>query len=60
MIPLTIERSSFGRHETFPLRFGWLTKGVAAWLNDSDIFEKEEAIVALGLARIWSRRFVFG
>jgi len=51
MIPLTTERSSFGRHETFPLRFGWLTKGVGAWLRDPDIFEKDEAIVELGVGK---------
>jgi hypothetical protein len=51
MIPLTFERSSFGRHETFPLRFGWLTKGIRAWANDNDIFEKDEAIVELGVGK---------
>ena len=51
MISLITERSSFGRHETFPLRFGWLTKGVGAWLRDPDIFEKDEAIVELGVGK---------
>jgi len=51
MIPLITERSSFGRHETFPLRFGWLTKGVGAWLRDPEIFEKDEAIVELGVGK---------
>jgi hypothetical protein len=51
MIPLTVERSAFGRHETFPLRFGWLTKGIRAWADDPDIFEKDEAIVALGVGK---------
>ncbi len=51
MISLTTEKSSFGRHETFPLRFGWLTKGVGAWLNDPEIFDKDEAIVELGVGK---------
>lgn len=43
--------TSFGRHETFPLRFGWLTKGVQALLADSDIFEQPDAPVRLGVGK---------
>lgn len=42
---------SFGRHETFTLRFGWLTKGFNAWNQDSAIFEKEDATVVLGVGK---------
>lgn len=42
---------SFGRHETFTLRFGWLTKGFKAWCQDSAIFEKDDATVALGVGK---------
>ena len=51
MISLTPERSAFGRHETFPLRFGWLTKGVGAWTENRNVFEEEEAIVKLGVGK---------
>ncbi|MEQ1774598.1 MAG: DUF4007 family protein [Burkholderiales bacterium] len=51
MIPLTPERSAFGRHETFPLRFGWLTKGVGAWLGDPTVFDNDDAIVKLGVGK---------
>ena len=26
---------SFGRHESFPLRFGWITKGLDALAQDA-------------------------
>ena len=42
---------SFGRHETFTLRFGWLTKGFKAWCEDSSIFEKDDATVVLGVGK---------
>ena len=42
---------SFGRHETFTLRFGWLTKGFNAWNQDPAIFEKEDATVVLGVGK---------
>lgn len=51
MIPLTPERSAFGRHETFPLRFGWLTKGFDAWSANRDVFEEDDATVKLGVGK---------
>lgn len=51
MISLTPERSAFGRHETFPLRFGWLTKGFGAWLENRSVFDEEGAIVKLGVGK---------
>jgi len=51
MIPFTTGHSSFGRHETFPLRFGWLTKGVSAWLENPVIFDQEDAIIKLGVGK---------
>ena len=51
MIALNPDRSAFGRHETFPLRFGWLTKGFAAWSEDPNIFEDDAAIVKLGVGK---------
>jgi len=51
MIPLNRDRSAFGRHETFPLRFGWLTKGHQAWCENPDIFEQDDATVTLGVGK---------
>ena len=51
MIPLNRDRSAFGRHETFPLRFGWLTKGHQACRENPDIFEQDDATVTLGVGK---------
>ncbi len=51
MIPLSRERSSFGRHETFHLRFGWLTKGYQAWVENPHVFEQDDATVRLGVGK---------
>jgi hypothetical protein len=45
------DRATFGRHETFALRYGWLTKGFQAALENPKIFESEDAIVLLGVGR---------
>ena len=45
----TGERASFGRHETFALRFGWLTQGVQALSRGQPVFEAEDATVQLGV-----------
>jgi len=42
----------FSGHETFPLRFGWLPKGLRELDKDSDIFFKpEEAMVKFGVGK---------
>ncbi len=51
MIPLNPDRTAFGRHETFPLRFGWLTKGHQAWSENHAVFEQDEATVTLGVGK---------
>lgn len=51
MIVLNPHQSAFGRHETFPLRYGWLTKGFSEWTRNDNLFEEEDAIVALGVGR---------
>lgn len=48
---LNPEKSAFGRHETFPLRYGWLTKGYQAVKKDPKIFESDEATVELGVGK---------
>jgi len=42
---------AFGRHETFALRYAWLPKGFQAVINDSGIFESENATVSLGVGK---------
>lgn len=42
---------AFGRHESFALRFGWLTKGFQAFEKNSDVFSDDDAVVALGVGK---------
>ena len=42
---------SFGRHESFPLRYGWITKGLAALAEDPCVFDREDATVTLGVGK---------
>ena len=44
-------KASFGRHESFPLRFGWITKGLGALKDDPDVFASEDATVTLGVGK---------
>ncbi|KOU49278.1 hypothetical protein ADK56_18475 [Streptomyces sp. MMG1522] len=55
---------SFGRHETFAPRFGWLHKAYMQVKDHSDIFLRDDAPVVLGVGRnmvyamrYWSRAF---
>lgn len=43
------EKIAFGRHETFGLRYGWLTKGYKALEKDKKVFSSENATVELGV-----------
>lgn len=45
------EKTAFGRHETFALRFGWLTKGAQALMSGDSVFEAEDATVRLGVGK---------
>jgi len=46
------KNTAFGRHETFPLRYGWLTKGYKAIIEHPDIFaQPDRAMVKLGVGR---------
>ena len=44
---------AFGRHETFSLRYGWLSKGFQALISmkNYSIFESEDATVILGVGK---------
>lgn len=47
----TGEKTAFGRHETFALRYGWLTKGAQALMSGDPVFEAEDATVRLGVGK---------
>ena len=43
--------ASFGRHESFPLRFGWITKGLRALAANPNVFGRQDATVILGVGK---------
>lgn len=45
------EVTGFGRHETFPLRYGWLTKGFQSSRKNPVVFESDDATVELGVGK---------
>ena len=48
------QKSTFGRHETFPLRYGWLTKAIQTVNKQgfTNIFKQPEAaMIELGLGK---------
>ncbi|MDE0349758.1 MAG: DUF4007 family protein [Gammaproteobacteria bacterium] len=42
---------SFGRSESFPLRFGWIAKGLDEVRLDPSVFVREDATVVLGVGK---------
>jgi hypothetical protein len=50
-VKLNPEKVGFGRHETFHMRFSWLSKGFQAVQQDPLIFDRDEAVVELGVGR---------
>lgn len=51
LTPFDAARSAFGRHETFPLRYSWLTKGFQEFRADRKLFSMEDASVRLGVGK---------
>lgn len=49
----------FSGHETFPLRYQWLTKCVQSVIETPDIFRREDAIVQLGVGKNMVRAIRF-
>ena len=49
--PFTPKKASFGRHETFALRYSWLTKGFQAFNSKNTIFSSEESTIELGVGK---------
>ncbi|GIK53425.1 MAG: hypothetical protein BroJett014_23980 [Planctomycetota bacterium] len=46
-----IEKPTFGGHEKFSFRYGWLKKGVDAAVKDHTIFSRDMALVELGVGK---------
>jgi len=44
-------RARFGRHQTFPMRFSWPTKGFRYWCEGHNIYDHTEPGVALGVGK---------
>ena len=42
---------AFGRHETFALRYSWLSKGFQALERDPAVFDNDDAVVELGVGK---------
>jgi len=51
VIQFSSSKAAFGRHETFPLRFGWLTKGYRAWCENPEVFGQDDPTVVLGVGK---------
>ena len=45
------KKVTFGRHETFQLRYSWLTKGVQEFSKDPHVFTSDDATVKLGVGK---------
>lgn len=50
-MPQQTMKLGFSGHETFPFRYTWLKKGMDAASKDPYIFNKDEAIVELGVGK---------
>lgn len=42
---------AFGRHETFALRYSWLSKGFRAFKKNPSVFESDSATIELGVGK---------
>ncbi len=49
--PESIQSISFSGHESFPLRFAWLTKAVRGVTSDPTLFGSDDAVVRLGVGK---------
>ena len=45
------KQMTFGRHETFALRYAWLTKGFQAFQEDPNVFEPDMGTLCLGVGK---------
>jgi len=49
--PFIPKKAAFGRHETFALRYSWLTKGFQSLQVDPHIFNSDASTVVLGVGK---------
>lgn len=47
----TSQKYKFSGHQTFAFRYGWLEKGVRGLLDHPDLFNREDALVLLGVGK---------
>ncbi|MGZ8556357.1 MAG: DUF4007 family protein [Sulfuricurvum sp.] len=45
------KKASFGRHETFALRYSWITKGFQAFSRNKNVFSSDESTIELGVGK---------
>ncbi len=45
------KKMTFGRHETFALRYAWLTKGFQEFQKNSNVFEPDRGTLRLGVGK---------
>jgi len=45
------KKVSFGRHETFIMRYSWISKGFHEFIQNPNIFSDEDATVTLGVGK---------
>lgn len=57
--PSDILSPTFSGHESFTLRYGWLTKAFQAVFEDPDALSKDDAMVALGVGKNMVRSIRF-
>ena len=48
---LNKKKIGFGRHESFALRYSWLTKGFKSLQQNSNVFVDDDATVTLGVGK---------
>ena len=53
-------KPTFGGHEKFVFRQGWLKKGVDAVNKNPAIFADDQALVTLGVGKTWCVRSAIG
>ena len=51
--PFNPKKASFGRHETFALRYSWLTKGFQAFNKNRIFFHQMSPLLNWVLEKIW-------
>ena len=42
---------TFGRHQTFALRYSWLSKGFHSLKQKTNVFDADDSVVVLGVGR---------